>query len=61
MNDLQAQRFTEMLGQARSAGVEFEVAHLSNLAIGDGPPRSSVRHGAAGYRGLRSQSYPAVR
>lgn len=30
MNDLQAQRFTEMLGQARSAGVEFEVAHLSN-------------------------------
>lgn len=30
LNDLQAQRFTEMLGQARSAGVDFEVAHLSN-------------------------------
>lgn len=30
LNDLQAQRFTEMLDQARRAGVEFEVAHLSN-------------------------------
>lgn len=30
MNSLQAQRFTEILGQARSAGVAFEVAHLSN-------------------------------
>ena len=30
VNELQAQRFTEMLAQARSRGVDFEVAHLSN-------------------------------
>lgn len=30
LNDLQAQRFTEMLDEARRAGVAFEVAHLSN-------------------------------
>lgn len=30
LNDVQAQRFTEMLDEARRAGVEFEVAHLSN-------------------------------
>jgi alanine racemase len=29
-NDLQAQRFTDMLGQARAAGVRYEIAHLSN-------------------------------
>ena len=29
-NDLQAQRFSDMLAQARSAGVRYEVAHLSN-------------------------------
>ena len=29
-NDLQAQRFSEMLAQARAAGVRYEVAHLSN-------------------------------
>jgi alanine racemase len=30
VNDVQAQRFSEMLAQARSQGVRFEVAHLSN-------------------------------
>jgi alanine racemase len=30
VNDLQAQRFSEMRSQARDAGVEFEVAHLCN-------------------------------
>ena len=30
VNDLQAQRFTEMLVEARRRGIEFEVAHLSN-------------------------------
>lgn len=30
INDVQAQRFRDMLGYARDQGVEFEVAHLSN-------------------------------
>jgi alanine racemase len=30
LNDLQAQRFTAMIAEARSRGIEFEVAHLSN-------------------------------
>ncbi|WP_167105736.1 alanine racemase [Mycobacterium sp. DL592] len=30
LNDLQAQRFSDMLAQARAQGVDFEVAHLSN-------------------------------
>jgi alanine racemase len=30
LNDVQAQRFTGMLAEARSRGVDFEVAHLSN-------------------------------
>jgi alanine racemase len=30
INDVQAQRFSEMLAEARSRGVRFEVAHLSN-------------------------------
>jgi alanine racemase len=30
VNDLQAQRFSDMRSQARAAGVEFEVAHLCN-------------------------------
>jgi len=30
VNDLQAQRFTAMIAEARSRGVAFEVAHLSN-------------------------------
>jgi alanine racemase len=30
LNDLQAHRFTAMLDQARRAGVDYEVAHLSN-------------------------------
>lgn len=30
LNDLQAQRFTAMIAEARSRGIEFDVAHLSN-------------------------------
>jgi len=30
VNDLQAQRFSEFLAQARGAGVKFEIAHLCN-------------------------------
>ncbi len=30
LNDIQAQRFTEMIAEARRRGIEFEVAHLSN-------------------------------
>ena len=30
LNDLQAQRFTGMLAEARNRGVDYEVAHLSN-------------------------------
>lgn len=30
LNDLQAQRFTDMITEARGRGIEFEVAHLSN-------------------------------
>jgi alanine racemase len=30
INDVQAQRFSEMLAQARDQGVRFEIAHLSN-------------------------------
>ena len=30
LNDLQAQRFTAMLAEARKRGVDFDVAHLSN-------------------------------
>ncbi len=30
VNDLQAQRLTDMLAQARDQGVQFEIAHLSN-------------------------------
>ena len=30
VNDLQARRFAEMLAQARSQGVRYEIAHLSN-------------------------------
>ena len=30
LNDLQAQRFTGMIAEARGRGIEFEVAHLSN-------------------------------
>ncbi|WP_144418211.1 alanine racemase [Mycobacterium sp. EPa45] len=30
LNDLQAQRFTDMIAEARSRGITFDVAHLSN-------------------------------
>jgi alanine racemase len=30
LNDIQAQRFTDVIAEARRRGIEFEVAHLSN-------------------------------
>jgi alanine racemase len=40
-NDLQAQRFSDMLAQASSAGVRYEIAHLSNS------PAAMSRHDLA--------------
>ncbi|HEX9175230.1 MAG TPA: alanine racemase [Mycobacterium sp.] len=51
-NDLQAQRFSDMLGQARSAGVRYEVAHLSNSPAAMSRPDLAfdmVRPGIAVY------------
>jgi alanine racemase len=52
VNDLQAQRFTEMLAQARDRGVKFEVAHLSNSSATMSRPDLAfdmVRPGIAVY------------
>jgi alanine racemase len=52
INDVQAQRFTEMLGQARDQGVRFEVAHLSNSSATMSRPDLAfdmVRPGIAVY------------
>ncbi len=51
-NDLQAQRFSEMLARARDEGVRFEVAHLSNSSATMSRPDLSfdlVRPGIAVY------------
>lgn len=51
-NNLQAQRFSDMLGQARSAGVRYEVAHLSNSPAAMSRPDLAfdmVRPGIAVY------------
>jgi alanine racemase len=40
-NNLQAQRFSDMLAQARAAGVRYEIAHLSNS------PAAMSRHDLA--------------
>ena len=51
-NDLQAQRFSDMLAQARSAGVRYEVAHLSNSSAAMSRPDLAfdmVRPGIAVY------------
>lgn len=52
LNDLQAQRFTEMLDEARRVGVAFEVAHLSNSPSAMARPDLAfdmVRPGVAVY------------
>jgi alanine racemase len=52
INDVQAQRFSEMLAEARSQGVRFEVAHLSNSSATLGRPDLAldlVRPGIAVY------------
>jgi alanine racemase len=51
-NDVQAQRFSEMLAQARDQGVRFEVAHLSNSSATMSRPDLAfdmVRPGIAVY------------
>ncbi|ETB16722.1 alanine racemase, partial [Mycobacterium avium subsp. avium 11-4751] len=52
VNDVQAQRFTDMLAQARAQGVRFEVAHLSNSSATMSRPDLAfdmVRPGIAVY------------
>ena len=52
INDVQAQRFSEMLTQARDQGVRFEVAHLSNSSATMSRPDLAfdmVRPGIAVY------------
>jgi len=52
VNDLQAQRFSDMLTQARSEGVRFEVAHLANSSATMSRPDLAfdlVRPGIAVY------------
>ena len=52
INDVQAQRFAEMLAQARDQGVRFEIAHLSNSSATMSRPDLAfdmVRPGIAVY------------
>jgi len=52
VNDVQAQRFSEMLAQARDQGVRFEIAHLSNSSATMSRPDLAfdmVRPGIAVY------------
>jgi len=52
VNDLQAQRFTDLLAQARDQGVVYEVAHLSNSSATMSRPDLAfdmVRPGIAVY------------
>jgi alanine racemase len=52
INDVQAQRFSEMLAYAREAGVRFEIAHLSNSSATMSRPDLAfdmVRPGIAVY------------
>jgi alanine racemase len=51
-NDMQAHRFTDMLAQARAAGVRYQVAHLSNSPAAMSRPDLSydmIRPGIAVY------------
>ena len=52
INDVQAQRFSDMLAQARDQGVRFEIAHLSNSSATMSRPDLAfdmVRPGIAVY------------
>jgi alanine racemase len=52
INDVQAQRFSEMLAQARDQGVRFEIAHLANSSATMSRPDLAfdlVRPGIAVY------------
>ncbi len=52
INDVQAQRFTDMLAQARNEGLRFEVAHLANSSATISRPDLAfdlVRPGVAVY------------
>jgi alanine racemase len=52
INDVQAQRFTDMVAQARNQGVQFEVVHLSNSSATMSRPDLAfdmVRPGIAVY------------
>jgi alanine racemase len=52
INDVQAQRFTDMLAQARNEGLRFEVAHLANSSATMSRPDLAfdlVRPGIAVY------------
>jgi alanine racemase len=52
INDVQGQRFSEMLAEARNQGVEFEIAHLSNSSATMSRPDLAfdmVRPGIAVY------------
>jgi alanine racemase len=52
INNLQAQRFSEALAQARSAGVHYEIAHLSNSSSAMARPDLAydmIRPGIAVY------------
>ncbi len=55
INDVQAQRFSEMLAHARDQGLRFEVAHLVELVGHDVASRPGLRPGAARYRGVRPE------
>lgn len=51
-NNLQAQRFSDMLAQARSAGVHYEIAHISNSSSAMSRPDLAydmIRPGIAVY------------
>ncbi len=60
-NDLQAQRLTDMAAHARDQGVRYEIAHLSNSPAAHDPPRSGLRHGPAGHRGVRADAHSRAR
>src|SRR6201994_3659893 len=52
INDVQAQRFSDMLGRARSEGLRFEIAHLANSSATMSRPDLAfdlVRPGIAVY------------
>ena len=61
LNDVQAQRLKEMVGQARDAGCAVRAGALEQLAFGVDAARSCVRHGPARNRGVRSDADPRAR